>query len=141
VIGFSGTFGIWHGVPTLAEAMPRVLQARPNAEWLLIGDGPLRHLLPSGERVHQAGMVPHALVPAYLAACDILVSPHGRQADGGEFFGSPTKLFEYMAAGRPIVASAVGQIAEALVDQQSAPLVPPDDPDALCTAIVRLVDA
>jgi len=45
-----------------------------------------------------------------------------------------------MAAGRPIVASAVGQIAEALVDQQSALLVPPDDPDALCTAIVRLVD-
>src|SRR5205085_10527193 len=71
---------------------------------------------------------------------DILVSPHGRQADGAEFFGSPTKLFEYMAAGRPIVASAVGQIADTLVDQHSALLVPPDDPRALCAAIVRLVD-
>jgi glycosyltransferase involved in cell wall biosynthesis len=79
-------------------------------------------------------------MPAYLAACDILVSPHGRQVDGGEFFGSPTKLFEYMAAGRPIVASAVGQIAETLVDEQSALLVPPDDTNALCHAIVRLVD-
>ena len=85
-------------------------------------------------------MVPHAEMPAYLAACDILVSPHGRQADGEEFFGSPTKLFEYMASGRAIVASAVGQIAEVLVDERSALLVPPDDPDALCRAIVRLVD-
>jgi glycosyltransferase involved in cell wall biosynthesis len=49
-------------------------------------------------------------------------------------------LFEYMAAGRPIVASAVGQIADVLVDEQSALLVPPDDPEALCRAIVRLVD-
>jgi glycosyltransferase involved in cell wall biosynthesis len=79
-------------------------------------------------------------MPAYLAACDVLVSPHGRQADGGEFFGSPTKLFEYMAMGRPIVASAVGQIADVLVDEDSALLVPPDDPPALCGAIVRLVD-
>jgi glycosyltransferase involved in cell wall biosynthesis len=115
--------------------------------WLLIGDGPLRHLVDDAvarhglaERVTLPGLIPHAEMPAYLAACDILVSPHGRQADGGEFFGSPTKLFEYMAAGRAIVASAVGQIAEALVDEHSALLVPPEDPDALGAAIVRLVD-
>src|SRR5205807_5254955 len=93
-----------------------------------------------GNRVSLPGLVPYTDMPAYLAACDVLVSPHGRQADGGEFFGSPTKLFEYMAAGRPIVASAVGQIAEVLRDEQSALLVPPDDPQALCKAIVRLVD-
>src|SRR5262249_16806732 len=76
----------------------------------------------------------------YLAACDILISPHGRQADGGEFFGSPTKLYEYMASGRPIVASAVGQIADVLEDGRTALLVPPDDPAALATAIARLID-
>jgi glycosyltransferase involved in cell wall biosynthesis len=147
VVGFSGTFGVGHGIPTLADVLARVAEARPHARWLLIGDGPLRHLVDDAvarhglaERVTLPGLIPHAEMPAYLAACDILVSPHGRQADGGEFFGSPTKLFEYMAAGRPIVASAVGQIAEALVDEQSALLVPPEDPDALCAAIVRLVD-
>ena len=147
VVGFSGTFGAWHGIPTLAAVLPAVLRARPAVRWLLIGDGPLRRLVDDtveahalGTRVCRTGLVPHKDMPAYLAACDVLVSPHGRQADGGEFFGSPTKLFEYMATGRPIVASAVGQIADVLVDEQSALLVPPDDPEALCRAIVRLAD-
>ena len=147
VVGFSGTFGAWHGIPTLARALQPVVHARRGVRWLLIGDGPLRSLVDAAveqghldDAVHRAGMVPHGEMPAYLGACDILVSPHGRQADGGEFFGSPTKLFEYMAIGRPIVASAVGQIADVLTDGQTALLVPPDDPDALAQAVVRLVD-
>jgi glycosyltransferase involved in cell wall biosynthesis len=147
VIGFSGTFGEWHGIPTLAAALPLVLDARPHARWLLIGDGPLRGIIENvvkshglDERVQRVGMVRHAEMPAYLAACDILVSPHGRQADGGEFFGSPTKLFEYMASGRPIVASAVGQIAEVLADDGSALLVAPNDAEALAAAVIRLID-
>jgi glycosyltransferase involved in cell wall biosynthesis len=147
VVGFSGTFGRWHGIPTLARALPRVVEARPSVRWLLIGDGPLRSIVDAAIREHhieghvsQPGLVPHAQMPEYLAACDVLVSPHGRQADGGEFFGSPTKLFEYMAAGRAIVASAVGQIAEVLDHERSALLVPPDDVEALTDAIVRLVD-
>jgi glycosyltransferase involved in cell wall biosynthesis len=147
VVGFSGTFGNWHGIPALAEAIQRVCKARPHVRWLLIGDGPLRHLVDEvvqkhglSETVSLPGLVPHAEMPAYLAAGDVLVSPHGRQADGGEFFGSPTKLFEYMATGRPIVASAVGQIAEVLQHDHSALLVPPDDPEALAAAILCLVD-
>jgi len=141
VICFSGTFGVWHGIPVLAKAIPRVLAARPHARFLLLGDGPLRHLVDGlGERVLLPGLVPHATVPGYLAAADILVSPHGRQVDGGEFFGSPTKLYEYMAAGRPIVASGIGQIGQVLEHESTALLVPPDDPDALCAALVRLID-
>jgi glycosyltransferase involved in cell wall biosynthesis len=141
VVGFSGTFGAWHGIPTLAQVVPRVLAARHDVRWLLVGDGPLHSLLESGDaRVVHAGMRSHAEMPAYLAACDVLVSPHGRQADGGEFFGSPTKLYEYMAAGRPIVASRVGQIGEVLADEHSALLVAPDDVEGLTKAVVRLID-
>jgi glycosyltransferase involved in cell wall biosynthesis len=147
VIGFSGTFGAWHGIPTLAATLMPVLEARPTARWLLLGDGPLRPLIdqvladsPLANRVARVGMRPRAEMPEYLAACDVLVSPHGKQADGGEFFGSPTKLYEYMASGRPIVASHLGQIAEVLTDGESALLVAPDDPEALTRAIVRLVD-
>jgi len=141
VVCFSGTFGVWHGIPTLAATLPRVLAARPDVRCVLLGDGPLRHLVENLDpRIMLPGLVPHAEVPEYLAAADILVSPHGKQVDGGEFFGSPTKLYEYMAAGRAIVASAVGQIGEVLEDDVTAALVTPDDPDALCAAIVRLVD-
>jgi glycosyltransferase involved in cell wall biosynthesis len=50
----------------------------------------------------------------YLAAADILLSPHVPNPDGSRFFGSPTKLFEYMASGRAIVASDLEQIGDVL---------------------------
>jgi glycosyltransferase involved in cell wall biosynthesis len=147
VVGFSGTFGVWHGIPTLAEVLPRVAEARPDVRFLLIGDGPLRPMLDAvtataglEERVVRPGLVPHEQMPELLAACDILLSPHGKQADGREFFGSPTKLYEYMAAGRAIVASRVGQIGDVLRDGETALLIPPDDSSALEGAIVKLVD-
>ena len=54
------------------------------------------------------GLVPQEDGPEHLAACDILASPHVPNADGTPFFGSPTKLFEYMAMGKGIVASNLG---------------------------------
>lgn len=147
VVGFSGTFGPWHGIPTLAKAIPLVLRQRPDARFLLLGDGGLRKLADDaadeagvGEKVVRPGLVDHAEMPEHLAACDVLLSPHGTQADGQEFFGSPTKLFEYMAMGRGIVASAVGQIAEVLEDGRTALLIPPDDPERLAASVVRLID-
>jgi len=60
--------------------------------------------------------------------------------DGTRFFGSPTKLFEYMAMGRGIVASRLEQIGDVLEDGATALLVPPGDDAALARAVVRLVD-
>ena len=56
------------------------------------------------------GLVPQSEAPEYLACADVLVSPHIPNKDGSRFFGSPTKLFEYMAMEKPIIAAALGQI-------------------------------
>jgi glycosyltransferase involved in cell wall biosynthesis len=92
-------------------------------------------------REHQvifAGHVEHERVPALLDACDILLSPHVPLEDGSEFFGSPTKLFEYMAMGKGIIASRLGQIGEVLVDEETALLVEPGNERELAKAIMRL---
>jgi len=116
------------------------------ARFLFIGQGPLRE---EAERIVKSsgtkdktlfvGSVPHGEVPRFLAACDVLVSPHVPLAQGTEFFGSPTKLFEYMAMGRPIVASRLGQIAEVLRHEETAFLVQPGDPEDLAQGILRLL--
>ncbi|MDX6578144.1 MAG: hypothetical protein QOE96_4097, partial [Blastocatellia bacterium] len=84
------------------------------------------------------GHVDHERVPALLDACDILLSPHVPLEDGSEFFGSPTKLFEYMAMGKGIIASRLGQIGEVLVDEETALLTEPGNARQLAEAILRL---
>lgn len=144
LVGFLGTFGPWHGVLALAEAIARIPKAA-NIHFLLIGDGSLRSdvetkLRNSGDlnRVTFAGIVKHERVPLLLDACDILVSPHVPLADGSDFFGSPTKLFEYMAMGKGIVASRLGQIGDVLADNETALLVEPGNTKELSDAIQKL---
>jgi glycosyltransferase involved in cell wall biosynthesis len=142
--GFVGTFGPWHGVLELARAVT-LIPKDARVRFLLIGAGKLREevervVREAGlmERVIFAGVVEHERVPAYLDACDMLISPHVPLADGSEFFGSPTKLFEYMAMGKGIVASRLGQIGEVLADEETALLVEPGDVEQLSKAIMRL---
>jgi glycosyltransferase involved in cell wall biosynthesis len=84
------------------------------------------------------GLVPQEDGAAYLAACDVLVSPHVPNPDGTPFFGSPTKLFEYMAMGRGIVASNLDQIGEVLEHGKTALLTAPGDVDELAAALMCL---
>jgi glycosyltransferase involved in cell wall biosynthesis len=143
VAGFVGTFGPWHGVEKLAEAIKLI----PAGRFLLVGSGSLQVEVAkrleaevASGRVIFTGAVGHERVPGLLDACDILVAPHVPLADGSEFFGSPTKIFEYMAMGKGIVASRLGQIGEVLVDGETALLVEPGNVEELRRAIVRLID-
>ena len=146
VIGFVGSFGPWHGAPRLGDAFVPVARAVPHAHLLMVGDGAEREaveqILRDGDvrdRATFTGLVPPSMIAAHLDACDILVAPHVRIPGGVEFFGSPTKLFEYMAAGKAIVASALGQIANVLEDGRTALLVEPGDVAQLSAAIESLV--
>ena len=69
------------------------------------------------------------------------LSPHVPLEDGSEFFGSPTKLFEYMAMGKGIVASRLGQIGDVLADEETALLIEPGNAGQLADAILRLSES
>jgi glycosyltransferase involved in cell wall biosynthesis len=146
VAGFVGTFGPWHGVEKLAEAI-RLIPAEMPVRFLLVGSGSLHVEVEkrleaevATGRVIFTGAVGHERVPTLLDACDILVAPHVPLVDGSEFFGSPTKIFEYMAMGKGIVASQLGQIGEVLVEGETALLVQPGDVRELKEALLRLVE-
>ena len=147
LVGFVGTFGPWHGVMELAKAIALVPRTA-SLKFLLVGTGKLKSEMEQTireagliNRVIFTGSVAHDRVPALLDACDILVSPHIPLADGSDFFGSPTKLFEYMAMGKGIVASRLGQIGDVLSHEETALLVEPGNSEELAAAIIRLANS
>ena len=83
------------------------------------------------------GQVPPSEVPQLLRKADVLALPNPASAIS-TFYTSPLKLFEYMAAGRPIVASDLPAIREVLRHEVTALLVPPGDPGALAASVQRL---
>jgi glycosyltransferase involved in cell wall biosynthesis len=141
VLAFIGTFGQWHGAEMLAQAIARLYVEERHwltdhkVHFLLVGDGlkmpQVRTLIESsgaGGVCTLTGLVPQEQAALHLAAADILVSPHVPNSDGTRFFGSPTKLFEYMAMKKGIVASKLDQIGEVLspgLDASDLPASPP----------------
>ena len=145
VVGFVGTFGPWHGAPVLAEAATRIDHAGSRLHFIFIGAGE-QHPQTKGIIESAAvsatftGSISHDKVPSFLDACELLASPHVASTDGSEFFGSPTKLFEYLAMGKGIIASRLGQVGEVIIDGENGLLVKPGDADGLARAIERLAD-
>lgn len=141
VIGFVGGLRPWHGVELLAAAF-RELATDPRLHLLVVGDGPeaqrieaLKRELPS--RVTWVGAVPHRQVPAWVRAIDIAVAPYPALE---KFYYSPLKVLEYMAAGRAVVASEVGQLRDLIRPGWTGLLVAPGEPAALVRAIRSLAD-
>jgi alpha-maltose-1-phosphate synthase len=87
--------------------------------------------------VHFTGLIPHANVPRYMASADVAVVPYPKMDQ--ENWLSPLKLFEYMASGRAIVASSVGQVAEIVQHERNGLLISPGDVIAMSDAIKRLL--
>ena len=141
VVAFSGSLKPWHGIEVLLRGFERLIESVRDAHLLIIGDGPLRgevddaalRLGPS--RVTVTGAVAHEQVPAWLAHADVGVAPYPRL---DSFYFSPLKVVEYLAAGLPTVASAIGQLPELIDDGKTGLLVPPGEPGPLAEALGRL---
>ncbi|HUS17423.1 MAG TPA: glycosyltransferase family 4 protein [Chloroflexia bacterium] len=141
-VGFVGTLKPWHGLATLVAAFALLHARVPAARLLIVGDGPERAGLEAdldacglGAVAEFTGAVDPAQIAGHLAEMDVAVAPYPARAD---FYFSPLKLYEYMAAGVPVVASCIGQIADVLRDGETGLLCPPDDPAALAVALDRL---
>ena len=153
VVAYAGHLYPWKG----CDVMVRALTLLPGVHGLVIGGrggrggqtgrgaadadfARLRALVTElglDERVTITGLVPRAEVAERLARADVLALPTVDTPSAR--YTSPLKMFEYMAAGRPIVASDLSPIAEVLTDGRNARLVRPGDPSALADAVRALV--
>ena len=139
VIGFVGSFRKWHGTRLLTEMIRAVGALRPSARFVLVGDGPeaadvKRLIAELGDRVMWMGRVPHARVPGLVASLDIGVMPESN------FYGSPLKVIEWMAAARAVVAPDYAPLREVIDDGVHGLLFPPGDASALTARVIQLID-
>ncbi|MEO8347723.1 MAG: glycosyltransferase family 4 protein [Acidobacteriota bacterium] len=142
VVGFVGSLKPWHGLSVLAEAFELYSGRERGARLLVVGGGVGQETLESeisshglAEKTVFTGAVSPDEVPGWLASMDAAAAPYRALSD---FYFSPLKLYEYMAAGLPVVASGIGQISEAIEDDRTGLLCPPGDASAFAAAFERL---
>lgn len=141
-VGFVGTLKPWHGLPGLIEAFEMLHRRIPEARLLIVGDGPERENLQEdlasrglAGAAEFTGAVAPGEIPGLLASMDVAVAPY---PDGANFYFSPLKVYEYLAAGLPVVASEIGQLKTCIRDGENGLLCPPGDAAALAAALYAL---
>ena len=144
VVGYAGQLYPWKGVDVLLDAIARLDTVRAVVVGGLTGEPDLERTrahargLNIDDRVTFVGAVPPAAVASRLADMDVLVLPNTATHISAHYT-SPLKLFEYMAAGRPIVASNLPALREVLKDGENALLVEPGSAGQMADAIRRLL--
>jgi len=141
-VGFVGSMKPWHGLRELIEAFARLHDRDAATRLLLVGGGPEEaavrtDLAARGLAVasHLSGAVAPSDVPGLVTSMDVGVAPY---PESTRFYFSPLKVYEYMAAGRAVVVSRVGQLASLIQHEITGLLCPPGDPAALAAALERL---
>lgn len=143
VVGFIGSFYDYEGLDDLIAAMPALVAARPTAQLLLVGGGPMEVALRAqaeastvADRIRFVGRVPHAEVDRYYSLVDVLAYPrkHMRLTD----LVTPLKPLEAMAQEKLVAASDVGGHRELIEDGVTGTLFGADDPAALAAALANL---
>ena len=137
---YAGTHGISQGLSSVADAAAR-LAGQEQIRFAFVGEGADKQLL--RRRIAEHGLsrvtllpgVPHEQVPALLAAADICLVPLRDVPLFSSFI--PSKMFECLAAGKPVVAALAGEAAQILCEA-GAQVVRPEDSEALASAIRQL---
>ncbi len=141
VVLYAGTLGMAHGLETVLLAADR-LRERRDIVFFLVGEGAERERLIRRGRelsltnLRYPGKQPREKIPALLEASDACLVPLRRS----HVFQTaiPSKMFEAMAAGKPVILGVEGEAKEMLLNAKAGITVPPEDPAALAEAILRL---
>ena len=139
VVGFVGSFQKFHGSDLLGRMAQQLGSARTDVAFLFVGEGPEVHALRQqtkslGGRIIFTGGVQHSRIPGLVACMDIGVMPQSN------FYGSPLKVLEWMAAGKAVVAPRYGPLEEIMEDGVEGLLFPPEDHAALIDCVTRLAE-
>ncbi len=141
-IGFVGSLKQWHGIDLLLRAFLALVNQDIDARLLIIGDGPMRGWLDGfaaganlEDRIDTTAWVPHRRLPGLLRSMDVAVAPYPASEN---FYFSPLKLYEYLAAGLPTIASDTGQINQIISHHQNGLLISAGHEAALVDALLEL---
>lgn len=147
VVLWVGGFYPWHDLSLLLDSFSLLLKRRPDARLVLVGDGNTRssvidRVAKNGlsHAVIMTGAVAHSEVPEMLSIADVAAvpSPPITASSGGT--GTPLKLFEYMAAGKAIVATALDEAADVIRDGHNGVLVEPGDVNSFAETMLKLIN-
>jgi glycosyltransferase involved in cell wall biosynthesis len=142
LLSYVGTTGMAHGLGTALDAMSTLQSRAPEVRLLMVGDGAELSALRAAAEARRlsnvtfTGLVPRATIPSLLAASDIMLVTL-RPSDVFKTV-LPSKMFEAMAAARPIVLGVEGEALDALLDAGAGIAIPPGDATALVDAVCTL---
>ncbi len=143
-ICFVGSLARWQGVDGIIKSLPLILDRCPDTQLLIVGDGRMKEELFElakktgvSNKIIFTGMVHYEKVPWYINASDICVAPFVKERN--QRIGlSPLKLCEYLACGKPVVASRISGL-EILEKYNCGYLINPESPKELAQAIIKLL--
>lgn len=143
---FVGNLAPWQGIEYLVKAAPFILSRFPECRFLIVGDGVMKESLIKlcrelgvEDRFNFTGVVAYDRVPLYINASDTCTAPFilARNAKIGL---SPLKLYEYMACGKPVVASDISGVSDVLKNSGGGIPVLPENPNALSEGVLKLLE-
>jgi glycosyltransferase involved in cell wall biosynthesis len=145
IVGWIGSLYGWSGLENLLDMSKRILDFRKDVALLFVGGGKNKEVIEQtfqrkdvGKRVFTTGTIPYKDVPKFVNAMDVVIVPYPKR----EFwYPSSMKLFEYMAAQKAIVASAVPQVNEVIQNGWNGFLFDPENLDEFTNKVLKLVDS
>ena len=144
-ICFVGHLAAWQGVEFLIYASPLILEKCSDARFLVVGDGVMKDklleitsVLGLSDKFIFTGRIPYERVPLYINAADVCVAPFIKERNS-KIGLSALKTYEYLACGKPIVASSIPGVKDLIEFSGGGISVTPENPEELAAAVVKLI--